>query len=148
MSVHAETRGGLIHPRHKGRFGTAEVIAHGSAGAAGRRQKDQLQHRIHGILFAFVQRHIGITAGIGYGGTVGGDGHDRVIGDPSRVDILKDHIGGHQFGQTGRRPPCIGVFLKIAGAGITVQHKGGRGAYAGSRGLYPGGTQKDKESGK
>ena len=145
MSVHPEIRGGLIHPGHKSRFGAADVIPHGGAGTAGRRQEDQFQHRIYGILLTLVQRHIGIAAGISHGGTVSGNGHHGIIGNPSGVNILKNHISGHQFGQTGRSPPCIGVLFIIKGAGITVQHNGGGGVDTGSRGADAGGAHTDKD---
>ena len=108
--LHAQPGRRLVHPLDKGILRAGHGFRQHPAGGAGRRHEQKPQQRVHRQPGAGLQRdHRGILAVPGHPGVLGADGAQAVQGQPSRLQLLKDQIGGHHLGHGGGHPHGVGV---------------------------------------
>ena len=126
--VQAELTRGLVHAGDERALAAADVLGHGDARGAGRRDHDQVQQGLDRVGGAFGQRHSGRIVGVArFDRRVVADADRRGHGQAAGLQLLKDDVGGEHLGHAGRHArhiPVIGVEL-LAGVGVHDEHAGG-----------------------
>lgn len=108
-------RGG-VHHVGEGVFAAGDMLGQGDAGVVAGLDDDAMQQVAHRDLAADLDEHPRTAGAPG----MFADGDQVVLADAAGLDLLGGDVGGHQFGQAGRRQALVAVVLDQNLAALAV----------------------------